>query len=352
MLKMIRMAMITSIMLFGSSSEYIAQQVSTQKHSPIGRMIDIDTHKLHIIETGKEFKGDNPTVIFEHGLHCDAAYWNTIQQELTNVHKMHACSYDRAGIGSSEVSPEPRTIENIAQDLDLLLNNANVTRSRILVGHSFGGLCAQLYCLKHPEKVSGMVLIDAPHEKMLEDMPKEMINLWKWQQYKLSWVQHIPAFLLGYIAASQEKEKLLHMRYPEQYVEYHIANVFKPTYFPTLYNEMENIYTSFNQIKNRLKPFGNDIKPFDNIPLKVILAGDLEDMSAYGCDKLSNFDAATQKIFIEMCYKHKLEQSERSACGQLIVATGCSHRVPLENPDIIVNSVLAVIKEVCQRKNS
>ena len=336
--KTLKLFYIIFFVLRGALPECCAQQ----EYSPIGKMFNIGTHKLHLISTGEEFKDNSPTVILEHGLHCEATYWNDIQEKLTD-REMHVCSYDRAGLGWSEVSPQPRTAENIVQDLDLLLEKADIPNNRIFVGHSFGGLCAQLYCMKHRNKVAGIVLVDSVHENMLDDMPSDMINSWEWEKYKLSWIQHVPAFLLGYLAADKEKNKLKSINYPKCHRDSRLENIFKPNYFSTLYNEMDNIYTSFDQVRDSSRSFGD-------IPLKVIIADDFEDVSAYGCGKLSNFDQATQNSFIATCRKHKQEQAERSRRGELIIAEGCSHRIPLEKPQIVVDAVLAVVEEVRNHK--
>jgi hypothetical protein len=47
------------------------------------------------------------------------------------------CSYDRAGYGSSEPGPKPRTAERIAGELELLLRNARIN-GPIILCHSAG----------------------------------------------------------------------------------------------------------------------------------------------------------------------------------------------------------------------
>lgn len=310
---------------------------------PNGKMIDIGTHKLHIVSMGENFKKDNPAVVFEHGLHCEASYWHTIQDKLAK-NKIYSCSYDRAGLGWSEVSPEPRTLENIIQDLDSLLEASQVPVPRILVAHSFGGLCAQMYCAKYPEKVYGMILLDPAHENMLDDMPLKMVESWKYEKLKLSFVRYIPSFALGYFIASQEKEKLIKINYPASCINTRVENIFKPYYFSTLYDEMENIEISFAQAKQRLQ---NHNKPylFGDIPLQVYIPSNFEDMSAYGCGKLSNFDEQTQDSFIAISKKQKQQQATRSTQGKLLCAQNCSHRIPLEQPDIVVDAVLTMLQK-------
>jgi pimeloyl-ACP methyl ester carboxylesterase len=71
------------------------------------------------------------------------------------------CTYDRAGMGWSEPSPEPRTAREFAKELHTLLANANEPGPYLLVGHSLGGYTMRVYAHDYPAEVSGLVLIDA-----------------------------------------------------------------------------------------------------------------------------------------------------------------------------------------------
>ncbi|AXK60579.1 hypothetical protein C0J27_02365 [Candidatus Chromulinivorax destructor] len=308
--------------------------ICAEQYDPNITMVDIGSSRLHYRPIGEKFKGKGPTVIFEHGLHCESSYWNIIQKKLIE-HEIYSCSYDRAGLGFSSRSLAPRTAANIVKDLHLLLKTANIPGPYILVGHSFGGLCTQLYCATYPEQVVGMVLIESVHEDMLIDMPKKMIESWEWQRYKLSLVRYIPVQILAKIGQETERNKLKNeISYPIDFIDERLHNIFRQSYFLTLYNEIENVYESLNQVKNSCRFFGN-------IPLIVIIADNFEDVSAYGCGNLHDFDKATQNLFIDTCKKHKEQQLSRSSCSfkELWTPSGCSHRVPLENPDVIVSSV-------------
>jgi pimeloyl-ACP methyl ester carboxylesterase len=70
-------------------------------------------------------------------------------------------SYDRAGLGWSDLGPMPRTAERIVNELHLALEKAGVAPPYILIGHSFGGLLMPLFAARFPKEVTGLVLIDA-----------------------------------------------------------------------------------------------------------------------------------------------------------------------------------------------
>ncbi len=75
-------------------------------------------------------------------------------------------SYDRAGLGWSDLGPMPRTADRIVGELHSLLERAGISPPYVLVGHSFGGLTMPLFAARFPDEVAGMVLVDpvAPAE--------------------------------------------------------------------------------------------------------------------------------------------------------------------------------------------
>ena len=73
------------------------------------------------------------------------------------------CAYDRAGWGQSDPAPnEPRSADDVVDDLDALLKAAEVDGPFVLAGSSFGGMIAAHFADQHPEDVAGVVLLDVP----------------------------------------------------------------------------------------------------------------------------------------------------------------------------------------------
>ena len=84
--------------------------------------------------------------------------WSSLERELARSFRV--VSYDRAGLGWSDLGPMPRTADRIATELHTLLERAEIPPPYVLVGHSFGGLTMPLFAARFPEKVAGMVLVD------------------------------------------------------------------------------------------------------------------------------------------------------------------------------------------------
>ena len=84
----------------------------------------------------------------------------SVQQRLTQANQ-RSCAYDRAGLGQSDPGPGPRDGLAVTHDLERLLVAADEPGPYILVGHSMAGLYVRLFTARNPDKVAGVVLVDA-----------------------------------------------------------------------------------------------------------------------------------------------------------------------------------------------
>jgi pimeloyl-ACP methyl ester carboxylesterase len=81
------------------------------------------------------------------------------------------CAYDRAGLGWSEMGPEPRDAERVSGELHALLGGAGVEGTYVVVGHSYGGLYARAYSARYPAEAAGVVLVDSSHPDQFGRLP-------------------------------------------------------------------------------------------------------------------------------------------------------------------------------------
>lgn len=149
---------IAAIVAVGILLGMVYQRLGTRRdwrlHPPPGKLVDLGTHRLHILESGQ----GGPTVVLEAGLMSTVLSWSALQDELAR--KYRVVSYDKAGLGWSEGGPLPRTADRIVDELHLLLDRASIPAPYILVGHSFGGLTVPLFAARYPEQTAGVVLVD------------------------------------------------------------------------------------------------------------------------------------------------------------------------------------------------
>ncbi|HAO24720.1 MAG TPA: alpha/beta hydrolase, partial [Methylophaga sp.] len=135
-----------------------------------GKRFDVGGYQLHINCTGS----GSPTVIVDVGLGDDSTDWQLIQQAVSNHSKI--CVFDRPGYGWSDFGPSPRTSNRIADELETLLEQADIPPPYILVGHSFGGYNIRIFAANNPQMVAGMVLVDASHEDQYKQFQIKLPN--------------------------------------------------------------------------------------------------------------------------------------------------------------------------------
>jgi pimeloyl-ACP methyl ester carboxylesterase len=131
-----------------------------------------------------------PTVVLEAGTGNSARVWHAHEPGRRAILPAVArftrvCAYDRPGtvwpggdgqrksISRSDPVAMPRTVRDLVRDLHALLRKAGTLRAAhlhgpyVLAGHSFGGMAMRLYATTYPQRVAGLVSIDAQNEWFL-----------------------------------------------------------------------------------------------------------------------------------------------------------------------------------------
>ena len=146
------------LLLAGSGAAAQAAHAEADDPPAPGTYIWVDDHRVHLDCRGS----GSPTVVFDSGLGGSSLDWALVQPGVADFTR--ACTYDRAGYAWSDPGPLPRNGERMVRDLEQLLGNGSVAAPYVLVGHSLGGLIVQHFARKNPQRIAGLVLVDATHE--------------------------------------------------------------------------------------------------------------------------------------------------------------------------------------------
>ena len=152
--------LVVFLVLAGLVYQFVATRIDEYRYPAPGEVVDVGGYSMHLYCTGEG--GGAPTVVMDSGLGGTVLDWQLVQPEVAQFARV--CTYDRAGMGWSEPGAQPRTSQQIVEELHDLLGNAGVQGPYVLVGHSFGGTNVQLYASQYPNEVAGMVLVDSATE--------------------------------------------------------------------------------------------------------------------------------------------------------------------------------------------
>jgi pimeloyl-ACP methyl ester carboxylesterase len=103
-----------------------------------------------------------PPVVFLHGLGMDnmASFYYTVAGTVART-GAEVVLYDLRGHGDSERTRTGYTMEDSVADLTGLLDALAIDAPVHLIGNSYGGTIALDFAVEHPDRVAGIVLIEA-----------------------------------------------------------------------------------------------------------------------------------------------------------------------------------------------
>lgn len=288
---------------------------------PVGQLIDVGGYRLHAKIQGK---GDF-TVVFDSGVGGIATHWEKVQPVIAKY--AFTLSYDRAGLGWSEIGKQPRNFKVMADELKLLLEAANLPIPYILVGHSFGGVVIRQFARAYPERVAGLVLVDSAHEEQfikrfpaqVREMVPKMIKSMK--PMILAFASGIPALLLnrmpltpGLSESSAEAERAI--------------RVMSGKHMQTMLNEMDAIVHRPPQPLDTLR----------NVPLMVLSHGVAQPAPNMSDEVNTAYEEAWQQM------QHELAQL--SSNSQHLIVEGSGHDIQIEKPQAVIDAVKQVVMPI------
>jgi pimeloyl-ACP methyl ester carboxylesterase len=317
----------------GAAYEYFSHRRDQQRFPQLGTSVDAGGFRLNINCTGVAQNAapaagaETPTVILESGLGVPALGWALVQPDLAKLTRV--CSYDRAGYGWSDPSPNPRTADDIVRELHTALQNAQVPPPYILVGHSFGGLLVRVYAARYPSEVVGVVLVDASHEEEDARLPASMQRTYSYQVAQLHGIRSalpvlrglgLARLLAGQAAPGVPLTKTLQdeFRYLQLQPKYLDAEIAETAARPQTIAEVRAAGT------------------LGDHPLVVLTAGKV----TYPASVPSADAEAFHKLWVD---ELQLSLTKLSTRGQRIMVPDSSHLIPLLAPQSVVDAVRIIL---------
>ncbi len=102
-----------------------------------------------------------PVLVLLNGAGVTLDSWARLFPKITRLGRVVACN--RFGLGASSAPRRPLSASVAVESLREALAALQLPPPYLLVGHSLGGLHAQLYARRHPQDVGAVVLLEATH---------------------------------------------------------------------------------------------------------------------------------------------------------------------------------------------
>lgn len=324
--RIISTIIVVIVLLGGSGVIYqsVSETRDNQRYSPLGQMVDVGGYRLHLYCTGQ----GSPTVVLESGLGGPALQWILVQQELEK--NTRVCSYDRAGLGSSDVGPLPRTSQQMAAELHTLLHNAGVEGPYVLVGHSLGGFTVRLFAHDYPGETAGIVLVASGSEDDVARMPPEYEKIEESNKQTDHLLITLARFgimrIAGNLGLLSSYTNLL-SKYPlELQTEFIAETFYRSQYWATSYSE----YSALNETRMQVAATGS----LGDLPL-VVLSGSPDVSRLPPSFPIEEIKKTFQDLQVEL--------AGLSSRSTHIVCDTCDHYMPMTNPSIVVDAIKQVL---------
>lgn len=261
------------------------------------------------------------TVVIQTGMTCSFYDWFPIIEKLSQ--HFTVVSYHRPGYGKSELRNHSRTTLQTTKELHMLLQKLDINDPIILIGHSYGGLCAQHFAMLHEDKMQALILVDSTsmnlhrldelHLPISDQTDSDDLWLQKYHTYSKMDVDMLSNELKPMLAGQSR-----------QYIEFSTS----PTLYKTTASELSEWKNCARSIKELYKTL--------EVPL-IVIGRDpqysITQLTKGGMQK----EEATQ---LEAMWQELIhEQLQISINSQYILAEHAGHGIENDRPDIIIEAV-------------
>ncbi len=313
-------AVLLLLLALGATSQYLLTTREREQYPTPGQLVSVGTHRLHLHCQGS----GKPLVLLESGLSGWSQDWALVQPELAR--HTQVCSYDRAGYAWSDEVPQPRTGLLAVEDLRTLLHNASLSGPMVVVGHSWGGMLAQMLAQSHPDEVAGLVLVDALHHDQAVMVDTESYARYNRNMRLLTgsatWLAPLGVNRLMQLPASVIVDKLPAAERASAH-----AFALQSKNFRTLHTEYVGIDPALEVARN--------LPAMRRIPTRVLSTHAVRDFPP-------GWDSPVMRHY------WALEQDAlaRDLGAKHLVVPEAGHYLQLERPELVVQAVVEVLQSI------
>ncbi|MFD1739216.1 alpha/beta fold hydrolase [Bacillus salitolerans] len=301
----------------------------------IRQLIKINQKNLEVLQKGKNGR---PIIILT-GMGCSFDEWSEIAETLSQSNRV--IMFHRPGLGESEIGSEERNTQSVVNELNELLDVLYISSSIVLVGHSYGGLCAQHFVKEYPEKVAGIVLVDSTSVdlKELDELDLPVLDE---DETDDSWLDKCHTYSKMNKDELKEIIKPTLTKWQKQLpfdIQQHLINF---QIQPDLYKAMHSEISNWKKDAEVIRKLSNTL----DIPLIVI-----------GRDKEYNIMLGSKEGLPEWelrLLEEKWEelikrQASLSVKNEVIFAKEASHSIHLDRPDVVIESIRKLVRHLESR---
>jgi pimeloyl-ACP methyl ester carboxylesterase len=287
-----------------------------------GAFFKVNGVPMHIYCVGT----GSPTVLLEGGAGDDWLYWQKVQPEVAKTTRI--CSYDRAGLGWSDLQPGPRDAKNIAAQLHSLLQDAGETGPMVLVGASAGGFYVREFVADYPAQVAGVVFVDSSVPEQITAFPDRKDSdarrakrhrdaMWQWIRETSGWAR-----LTGQCTGDEFPGLVA-------YADLARAEACRPLFAASWLGEADNFWRSAEEAAAA--------RCCGEVPLMVISQDPERPKPGWSAE------AIAQQPTWSSLQDHLKSLSLRS---RRIIARGSGHHVMIDRPDVVIRGIEQIVTEI------
>jgi len=302
----------TAILAVPALLNIVTNAVLRVRYPVPGAFYLINGRRMHLYCSGQ----GSPTVVLDAGGGNDWLIWQRVQPELSKT--MRVCSYDRAGVGWSELQPGVRDARNISMELHQLLNQAGEKGPFVMVAASVAGFYARQYVYRYPSEVAGLVLVDSSTPEQIQAIPgsgysEELIKR-KHREVMKEWWKEASGLALLTGDCKVKVEAGL-----ETYSGLARAEVCRPSYATSWRGEADQFWNSAEEAARA--------RCCNDLPL-LIISQDPDN------------PRGTQPASVRPIWNSLQEGLKAlSPHSRRIIARGSGHAVMIERPDVVIDGV-------------